>query len=192
MKVRQQSEQQGQPGYPTQHSGLTVHMQEYSSDVCQGWSWMKHERSKLVLNLQNSLLHLIFLKFWTYMLALPDPSGQPISNQMIPGGGNAQPMAPRHPGAPNGMCESSSLVKFQARLYESLLLHPDSSCSSQTPTGQHRLRRLCPVTAEGCRKQTDVPTRRHPTRTLVNALTSTHRFSLTRGGTALLSAFQRQ
>ncbi|KAM9738158.1 SWI/SNF complex subunit SMARCC1b [Menidia menidia] len=49
LKVRQQREQQGQPGYPVQHSG------------------------------------------------------QPIPNRMIPVGGNAQTMAPRHPGAPNGM-----------------------------------------------------------------------------------------
>lgn len=53
MKVRQQREQQGQPGYTMQHSG------------------------------------------------------QSMSNRMMPGGGNAQTMAPRHPGAPNGMYPSS-------------------------------------------------------------------------------------
>ncbi|XP_054462680.1 SWI/SNF complex subunit SMARCC1b [Anoplopoma fimbria] len=59
IKVRQQREQQGQPGYTMQHS------------------------------------------------ALPPPSGQPMPNRMMPGGGNAQAMAPRHPGAPNGMYPSS-------------------------------------------------------------------------------------
>ncbi|XP_031709537.1 SWI/SNF complex subunit SMARCC1b isoform X3 [Anarrhichthys ocellatus] len=59
MKVRQQREQQGQPGFTMQHS------------------------------------------------ALPPPSGQPMPNRMMPGGGNAQAMAPRHPGAPNGMYPSS-------------------------------------------------------------------------------------
>ncbi|CAK6949564.1 SWI/SNF complex subunit SMARCC1b [Scomber scombrus] len=34
-------------------------------------------------------------------------SGQPMPNRMMPIGGNAQPMAPRHPGAPNGMYPSS-------------------------------------------------------------------------------------
>ncbi|XP_047460530.1 SWI/SNF complex subunit SMARCC1b [Mugil cephalus] len=53
MKVRQQREQQGQPGYTMQHSG------------------------------------------------------QSLPNRMMPAGGNAQPMAPRHPGAPNGMYPSS-------------------------------------------------------------------------------------
>ncbi|KAG7245013.1 hypothetical protein INR49_023579 [Caranx melampygus] len=53
MKVRQQKEQQGQPGYTMQHSG---------------------------------------------------PS---MPNRIIPSGGNTQPMAPRHPGAPNGMYPSS-------------------------------------------------------------------------------------
>ncbi|KAL6099900.1 uncharacterized protein ACO6RY_01621 [Pungitius sinensis] len=59
VKVRQQREQQGQPGFTMQHS------------------------------------------------ALPPPSGQPTPNRMMPGGGNAQAMAPRHPGAPNGMYPSS-------------------------------------------------------------------------------------
>lgn len=53
VKVRQQREQQGQPGYTMQHAG------------------------------------------------------QSIPNRMIPAGGNAQTMAPRHPGAPNGMYPSS-------------------------------------------------------------------------------------
>ncbi|KAM6900017.1 SWI/SNF complex subunit SMARCC1b [Xenentodon cancila] len=53
MKVRQQREQQSQPGYTMQHSG------------------------------------------------------QPIPNRMMPGGGNAQTIAPRNPGAPNGMYPSS-------------------------------------------------------------------------------------
>ncbi|KAM8767485.1 SWI/SNF complex subunit SMARCC1b [Acanthopagrus schlegelii] len=53
MKVRQQREQQGQPGYTVQHTG------------------------------------------------------QAMPNRMMPAGGNAQPMAPRHPGAPNGMYPSS-------------------------------------------------------------------------------------
>ncbi|XP_030003412.1 SWI/SNF complex subunit SMARCC1b isoform X3 [Sphaeramia orbicularis] len=53
LKVRQQREQQGQPGYTMQHSG------------------------------------------------------QSMANRMIPGGGGAQTMAPRHPGAPNGMYPSS-------------------------------------------------------------------------------------
>ncbi|XP_059205520.1 SWI/SNF complex subunit SMARCC1b [Centropristis striata] len=40
--------------------------------------------------------------------ALPPPaSGQSIPNRMMPGGGNAQAMAPRHTGAPNGMYPSS-------------------------------------------------------------------------------------
>ncbi|XP_056267937.1 SWI/SNF complex subunit SMARCC1b isoform X2 [Pseudoliparis swirei] len=39
--------------------------------------------------------------------ALPTPSGQPMPNRMMPVGGNAQVMAPRHPGAPNGMYPSS-------------------------------------------------------------------------------------
>ncbi|MEQ2222003.1 SWI/SNF complex subunit smarcc1, partial [Ilyodon furcidens] len=30
-------------------------------------------------------------------------SGQSVANRMVPGGGTAQTMAPRHPGAPNGM-----------------------------------------------------------------------------------------
>lgn len=34
-------------------------------------------------------------------------SGQPVPNRTIPGGGSAQAMAPRHPGAPNGMYPSS-------------------------------------------------------------------------------------
>ncbi|XP_070840212.1 SWI/SNF complex subunit SMARCC1b [Chaetodon trifascialis] len=59
MKVRQQREQQGQPGYTVQHS------------------------------------------------ALPPPSGQAMPNRMIPGGGSTQAMAPRHPGAPNGMYPST-------------------------------------------------------------------------------------
>ncbi|XP_044191657.1 SWI/SNF complex subunit SMARCC1b isoform X1 [Thunnus albacares] len=53
MKVRQQREQQGQPGFTMQHSG------------------------------------------------------QSMPNRMMPVGGNAQTMAPRHPGAPNGMYPSS-------------------------------------------------------------------------------------
>ncbi|XP_041664345.1 SWI/SNF complex subunit SMARCC1b [Cheilinus undulatus] len=53
MKVRQQREQQGQPGYTAQLSG------------------------------------------------------QAVPNRVIPGGGNSQPMATRHPGAPNGMYPSS-------------------------------------------------------------------------------------
>ncbi|XP_041867430.1 SWI/SNF complex subunit SMARCC1-like [Melanotaenia boesemani] len=53
MKVRQQREQQGQPGYTMQHSG------------------------------------------------------QSMPNRMMPGGGNTQTMAARHPGAPNGMYPSS-------------------------------------------------------------------------------------
>ncbi|XP_026155500.1 SWI/SNF complex subunit SMARCC1b isoform X2 [Mastacembelus armatus] len=59
MKVRQQREQQGQPGYTMQHS------------------------------------------------VLPSPSGQSMPNRMMPAGGNAQTIAPRHPGAPNGMYPSS-------------------------------------------------------------------------------------
>ncbi|XP_033493266.1 SWI/SNF complex subunit SMARCC1b isoform X1 [Epinephelus lanceolatus] len=59
MKVRQQREQHGQPGYTMQQS------------------------------------------------ALPAPSGQSMPNRMMPGGGNAQTMASRHPGAPNGMYPSS-------------------------------------------------------------------------------------
>uniref|UniRef100_A0A671WJX7 SWI/SNF related BAF chromatin remodeling complex subunit C1b n=1 Tax=Sparus aurata TaxID=8175 RepID=A0A671WJX7_SPAAU len=43
----------------------------------------------------------------TVTLAPPPPSGQAMPNRMMPAGGNAQPMAPRHPGAPNGMCEFS-------------------------------------------------------------------------------------
>ncbi|XP_035537241.1 SWI/SNF complex subunit SMARCC1b [Morone saxatilis] len=39
--------------------------------------------------------------------ALPPPSGQTLPNRMMPGSGNAQAMAPRHPGAPNGMYPSS-------------------------------------------------------------------------------------
>ncbi|XP_069031807.1 SWI/SNF complex subunit SMARCC1b isoform X1 [Embiotoca jacksoni] len=35
------------------------------------------------------------------------PSGQSMPNRLIPGGGNAQTMAPRLPGAPNGMYPSS-------------------------------------------------------------------------------------
>ncbi|XP_030003411.1 SWI/SNF complex subunit SMARCC1b isoform X2 [Sphaeramia orbicularis] len=57
LKVRQQREQQGQPGYTMQHSDV------------------------------------------------PSSLGQSMANRMIPGGGGAQTMAPRHPGAPNGMCE---------------------------------------------------------------------------------------
>ncbi|XP_053302165.1 SWI/SNF complex subunit SMARCC1b [Pleuronectes platessa] len=34
-------------------------------------------------------------------------SGQAVPNRMMPSGGNPQPMAPRHPGAPNGMYPSS-------------------------------------------------------------------------------------
>ncbi|XP_038144566.1 SWI/SNF complex subunit SMARCC1b [Cyprinodon tularosa] len=34
-------------------------------------------------------------------------SGQSVANRMVPGGGNAQTMAPRHSGAPNGMYPSS-------------------------------------------------------------------------------------
>uniref|UniRef100_A0A8C4HL00 SWI/SNF related BAF chromatin remodeling complex subunit C1b n=1 Tax=Dicentrarchus labrax TaxID=13489 RepID=A0A8C4HL00_DICLA len=41
------------------------------------------------------------------ILALPPPSGQTMPNRMMPGSGNAQAMAPRHPGAPNGMYPSS-------------------------------------------------------------------------------------
>lgn len=33
-----------------------------------------------------------------------------MANRMMPGGGTAQAMAPRHPGAPNGMCEYSLLL----------------------------------------------------------------------------------
>ncbi|XP_045897699.1 SWI/SNF complex subunit SMARCC1-like [Micropterus dolomieu] len=39
--------------------------------------------------------------------APPPPSGQSMPNRMMPGGGNAQAMAARHPGAPNGMYPSS-------------------------------------------------------------------------------------
>ncbi|XP_019119843.1 SWI/SNF complex subunit SMARCC1b [Larimichthys crocea] len=39
--------------------------------------------------------------------ALPPPSGQAIPNRMMPVAANAQTMAPRHPGAPNGMYPSS-------------------------------------------------------------------------------------
>uniref|UniRef100_A0A8P4FW86 SWI/SNF related BAF chromatin remodeling complex subunit C1b n=1 Tax=Dicentrarchus labrax TaxID=13489 RepID=A0A8P4FW86_DICLA len=41
------------------------------------------------------------------MISLPPPSGQTMPNRMMPGSGNAQAMAPRHPGAPNGMYPSS-------------------------------------------------------------------------------------
>ncbi|XP_056877589.1 SWI/SNF complex subunit SMARCC1b isoform X1 [Takifugu flavidus] len=70
MKVRQQREQQGQPGFTPQQS------------------------------------------------ALPDPSGQAVSNRMMPGGGTAQPMATRHPGAPNGM-------------------YPDGAAPGQAPASSH-------------------------------------------------------
>uniref|UniRef100_A0A674MJS4 SWI/SNF related BAF chromatin remodeling complex subunit C1b n=1 Tax=Takifugu rubripes TaxID=31033 RepID=A0A674MJS4_TAKRU len=73
MKVRQQREQQGQPGFTPQQS------------------------------------------------ALPDPSGQAVSNRMMPGGGTAQPMATRHPGAPNGMCEYSLPNKIEICLHKSHL-----------------------------------------------------------------------
>lgn len=140
------------------------------------------------------------------MLALPDPSGQPISNRMIPGGGNAQTMATRHSGAPNGMCEYSSLIKVQVPLYDALFYsssHPDSSCYLQTLTGQHQHRQRCPVTAEGSRKQTNVDQTTIQTGTLVNSFIShhqsaidsssvSHRFRLTRAGTARLSVFDRQ
>ncbi|KAJ4928542.1 hypothetical protein JOQ06_016333 [Pogonophryne albipinna] len=59
IKVRQQREQQAQPGYTVQPT------------------------------------------------AVPPASAQPMPNRMIPGGVNAQTMAPRHPGAPNGMYPSS-------------------------------------------------------------------------------------
>ncbi|XP_070702512.1 SWI/SNF complex subunit SMARCC1b [Pempheris klunzingeri] len=39
--------------------------------------------------------------------ALPAPSGQSVPNRMMPAGGTAQAMAPRHSGAPNGMYPSS-------------------------------------------------------------------------------------
>lgn len=45
----------------------------------------------------------------SYSLALLYPSGQTMSNRMMPGGGNSQAMAPRHPGAPNGMCKYAML-----------------------------------------------------------------------------------
>ncbi|KAK5855190.1 hypothetical protein PBY51_005319 [Eleginops maclovinus] len=59
IKVRQQREQQAQPGFTMQQS------------------------------------------------AVPPASAQPMPNRMIPGGVNAQTMASRHPGAPNGMYPSS-------------------------------------------------------------------------------------
>uniref|UniRef100_A0A674NES6 SWI/SNF related BAF chromatin remodeling complex subunit C1b n=1 Tax=Takifugu rubripes TaxID=31033 RepID=A0A674NES6_TAKRU len=93
MKVRQQREQQGQPGFTPQQSGLTI----THRTKCQ----------KLV----NSL----------FILALPDPSGQAVSNRMMPGGGTAQPMATRHPGAPNGMCEYSLPNKIEICLHKSHL-----------------------------------------------------------------------
>ncbi|AWP21764.1 putative SWI/SNF complex subunit SMARCC1-like [Scophthalmus maximus] len=68
MKIRQQREQQGQPGYTTQHSG------------------------------------------------------QSLPNRMMPSGGNTQPMAPRHPGAPNGMCEYSLQSSCVADAGTTLLL----------------------------------------------------------------------
>lgn len=34
-----------------------------------------------------------------------------MPNRMMPVGGNAQVMAPRHPGAPNGMCEYALLLQ---------------------------------------------------------------------------------
>uniref|UniRef100_H2TGA2 SWI/SNF related BAF chromatin remodeling complex subunit C1b n=1 Tax=Takifugu rubripes TaxID=31033 RepID=H2TGA2_TAKRU len=92
MKVRQQREQQGQPGFTPQQSGLTI----THRTKCQ----------KL-----NSL----------FILALPDPSGQAVSNRMMPGGGTAQPMATRHPGAPNGMCEYSLPNKIEICLHKSHL-----------------------------------------------------------------------
>uniref|UniRef100_A0A8C3GBM5 SWI/SNF related BAF chromatin remodeling complex subunit C1b n=1 Tax=Cyclopterus lumpus TaxID=8103 RepID=A0A8C3GBM5_CYCLU len=39
------------------------------------------------------------------------PVSCPMPNRMMPGGGNAQVMAPRHPGAPNGMCEYDLLLQ---------------------------------------------------------------------------------
>uniref|UniRef100_A0A7N8Y6Z1 SWI/SNF related BAF chromatin remodeling complex subunit C1b n=1 Tax=Mastacembelus armatus TaxID=205130 RepID=A0A7N8Y6Z1_9TELE len=81
MKVRQQREQQGQPGYTMQHSG--------------------------VAKVKNSYLLNHSVPSLPYVLVLPSPSGQSMPNRMMPAGGNAQTIAPRHPGAPNGMYPSS-------------------------------------------------------------------------------------
>ena len=55
---------------------------------------------------------LAFKSFPSEVWAPPPPSGQAMPNRMMPAGGNAQPMAPRHPGAPNGMCEFSQNAVF--------------------------------------------------------------------------------
>lgn len=46
-----------------------------------------------------------------------------MPNRMMPGGGNAQAMAARHPGAPNGMCEYSLLFPLVTDMcYVSLIM----------------------------------------------------------------------
>lgn len=85
--------------------------------------------------------HSSFLTFWTLHVSstrpppLPPPSGQPMSNRMLPGGGNAQPMATRHPGAPNGMCEHSRPTPVPSLARTSLC------CSSPHPVSPFVARR---------------------------------------------------
>lgn len=120
MKVRQQREPQGQPGYPTQHSGLQDCRKFLFSDILD--------------------LHVSSTR---------PPSGQPMSNRMLPGGGNAQPMATRHPGAPNGMCEHSRPTRVPSLVHTSLccssahpvssllLADPDGAAPAHTPVSSH-------------------------------------------------------
>uniref|UniRef100_A0A667Y6N7 SWI/SNF related BAF chromatin remodeling complex subunit C1b n=1 Tax=Myripristis murdjan TaxID=586833 RepID=A0A667Y6N7_9TELE len=76
MKVRQQREQQGQTGFTMQHSGLDTHTHTHT-----------HTHT------------------YTHTHTHTRSPGQSVPSRMLPSGGNAQTMAPRHPGAPNGMCE---------------------------------------------------------------------------------------
>lgn len=170
MKVRQQREQREQPGYTPQHPGRD--------------SAHTHTHRKRGGDLISGL---------TFLVRPDPPSGQAVSNRMGPGGGSAQPMATRHPGAPNGMCESPSLIGLQGVSMSPVLSGPPNSppvplrprrgtSSSTDPGVQPQLKG-----PEGKRRPAPFLPQRN--RTHVNPfIISVSRFRLTRAGPADLSA----
>uniref|UniRef100_A0A667Y682 SWI/SNF related BAF chromatin remodeling complex subunit C1b n=1 Tax=Myripristis murdjan TaxID=586833 RepID=A0A667Y682_9TELE len=101
MKVRQQREQQGQTGFTMQHSGLDTHTHTHTHTHTYTHTHT-HTRSPGPLTCCKFIVTTTLIVYNVVMFPL---TGQSVPSRMLPSGGNAQTMAPRHPGAPNGMCE---------------------------------------------------------------------------------------
>uniref|UniRef100_A0AAZ3QPD5 SMARCC C-terminal domain-containing protein n=1 Tax=Oncorhynchus tshawytscha TaxID=74940 RepID=A0AAZ3QPD5_ONCTS len=66
-------------------------------------------------------------------------TGQSMPSQMMPSGGNSLTMAPRHPGAPNGMCELQSICKNISGMVNGNRMHQSSISSLRAKTHHHSL-----------------------------------------------------